>query len=232
MSLETLTLTLASTRPITESAVQLRGFFATKFTEYELLHQHVDAGKLIYRYPKIQYKIIGGTPTVIGINEGAEVLKEIYDQYNQIRLGDHTYEIVERGVVLQKADFGISDKILSYRFVTPWLALNQKNYGQYTKSDRVEQRDQLRRTLTGNMLSMAKGLDYVVASQIRLDIGRTRHKSCTVKGVDMLGIMCEFMANFSIPDYLGLGKSVSRGLGAVVGLRDAKARHSESIHQS
>ncbi len=66
MSLETLTLTLASTLPITESAVQLRGFFATKFTEYELLHQHADAGKLIYRYPKIQYKIIGGTPTVMG----------------------------------------------------------------------------------------------------------------------------------------------------------------------
>jgi len=40
-----------------------------------------------------------------------------------------------------------------------------------------------------------------------------------VKGVDMLGIECEFMANFAIPDYLGLGKSVSRGFGAVAGMR-------------
>jgi len=40
----------------------------------------------------------------------------------------------------------------------------------------------------------------------------------------MLGITGEFMANFAIPDYLGLGKSVSRGFGAVVGVRDAKAR--------
>jgi hypothetical protein len=69
---------------------------------------------------------------------------------------------------------------------------------------------------------MAKGLDYVVASQIQLDIGRTRHTSCTVKGVDMPGIMCEFMANFSIPDYLGLGKSVSRGFLVVLGMRDTK----------
>jgi hypothetical protein len=61
-------------------------------------------------------KIISGTPTVIGINEGAEVLKEIYDQYDQIRLGDNTYEVVERGVTLRKEEFGISDKILSYRF--------------------------------------------------------------------------------------------------------------------
>ena len=54
---------------------------------------------------------------------------------------------------------------------------------------------------------------------MRLDIGRTRHKSCTVKDVSMLGIECEFMANFAIPDYLGLGKSVSRGFGAVVGMK-------------
>ncbi|RZN14410.1 MAG: hypothetical protein EF812_05480 [Methanosarcinales archaeon] len=223
MPLTTLTLTLISTRPIIQSASKLRGFFATRFTEYELLHQHVDAGKLIYRYPKIQYKTIDGTPMVIGINEGAEVLKEIYDQYDQIKLGDNTYEIVERGVTLRKDDFSISDQILSYRFVTPWLALNQKNYERYMKSDRIEQRDQLRRTLTGNILSMAKGLDYVVASQILLDIGMVRHTSCTVKGVNMLGVECEFMVNFAIPDYLGLGKSVSRGFGAVVRIRDAKA---------
>ncbi|CAD6491745.1 MAG: hypothetical protein LAKADJCE_00173 [Candidatus Argoarchaeum ethanivorans] len=223
MTLTTLTLTFISTRPIIQSASKLRGFFATRFTEYELLHQHVDAGKLIYRYPKVQYKIIDGTPMVIGINDGAEVLKEIYDQYDQIKLGDNTYEIVERCVTLRKEDFGIIDNIMSYRFVTPWLALNQKNYERYMKSDWIEQRDQLRRTLTGNILSMAKGLDYVVASQILLDIEKVQHKRYIVKGVNMLGVECEFMVNFAIPDYLGLGKSVSRGFGAVVGMRDAKA---------
>jgi len=70
-----------------------------------------------------------------------------------------------------------------------------------------------------NTFPIAEGLDYVVASQIRLDIGRTRHKSCTAKGVDMLGITCEFMANFAIPGYLGRGKSVLRGFGAVVGMK-------------
>ncbi len=64
-------------------------------------------------------------------------------------------------------------------------------------------------------------MGYIVASQMRLDIGRTRHTSCTVKDVSMLGIMCEFMANFVIPDYMGLRKSVSRGFGAVVGINGA-----------
>ncbi|NMG82841.1 MAG: hypothetical protein GIS02_01385 [Methanosarcinales archaeon] len=47
--------------------------------------------------------------------------------------------------------------------------------------DRSGERDLLCRTLVGNILSMAKGLDYVMVSQIRPDVGRTRHKSCTVK---------------------------------------------------
>ncbi|RZN39246.1 MAG: hypothetical protein EF813_04285 [Methanosarcinales archaeon] len=58
-----------------------------------------------------------------------------------------------------------------------------------------------------------------MASQIRVDVGRTHHTSCTVKGVSMPGTRCEFMANFAILDYVGLGKSVSRGFGAVVGMK-------------
>ncbi|MEA3323650.1 MAG: CRISPR-associated endonuclease Cas6 [Euryarchaeota archaeon] len=62
-------------------------------------------------------------------------------------------------------------------------------------------------------------MDCIVASKMRLDIGRTRDKSCTVKGVSMPGIMCEFMANFAIPVYPGLGKSVSKRFGTVVGVK-------------
>jgi len=84
---------------------------------------------------------------------------------------------------------------------------NQTNHDRHLKSDRSGRSDLLHRMLIGNILSMAKGLGYVVASQMRLDIGRTQHKSCMVKGVGMLGITGEFMVNFAIPEYLGLGKS-------------------------
>jgi hypothetical protein len=55
MHLKTLLLTLKSDRPVEEDAVKLRSFFATKFSEYALLHQHIDRDKLLYRYPRIQY---------------------------------------------------------------------------------------------------------------------------------------------------------------------------------
>jgi len=86
MFLQTFTLTLASTRPIRGSASELCGFFATQFNEYTLLHQH-RADKLIYCYPLVQYKMIDSKPTVIGINDGAEVLKHVYDKYYDIKFG-------------------------------------------------------------------------------------------------------------------------------------------------
>jgi hypothetical protein len=135
MHLKTLRLTLKSDRPVEEDAAKLRGFFATRFNEYALLHQHIDVDKLLYRYPRIQYKILEGAAIVLGIEEGAEVLKEIYNKYDTIELGENKYTIVERGIALKEEEFGIATEILSYEFITPWIALSQINYQKYLVHD-------------------------------------------------------------------------------------------------
>lgn len=214
MNIKTFTLTLASTRPITGSAPELRGFFATKFTEYSLLHQH-NADRLIYRYPLVQYKMIDGAPMVIGINEGIEVLKQVYDKYDEIRLGEETYNIVEKGISVREQEFGLSEKFHSYEFETPWLALNQENYMKYYSMRSMDERkDFLRKTLTGNLLSMSKSLGYQIPGLIKCEV-EVRMKKDRLKDVNVLAFTGGFCANFQIPDYLGIGKSVSRGFGAV-----------------
>jgi hypothetical protein len=218
MNLKLLRLTLHSDAPMRGDATKLRGFFAASFNEYALLHQHV-TDKLIYKYPMIQYKMLAGSPLVLGINEGAEVLKEIYDKFDEIKLGESRYFIVERGVTLKSEEFGCSQEIYSYRFATPWLALSQENYPRYLKASWEERRDLLRRILVGNILSASKGLGYVAKEQIKLEVGLMRDEICLLKGTKVTGIRGEFMTNFAIPDYLGLGKSVSRGVGAVEGLK-------------
>ena len=214
MILHTLTLTLGSTRPIHGSAAELRGVFATRFNEYAELHQH-NADKFIYRYPVVQYKMIRDVPTVIGINEGADVLMQIYDEYQEIRLGVNTYQIVDRGILPRDEEFGISDKVLSYEFETPWLALNQENYHTFygLKSEEVRD-DFLRKTLTGNIISMSKSLHYQVPDRITCDLSVTMRKD-HLKDVSVMTFMGTFHTNFIIPEFLGLGKSVSRGFGAV-----------------
>ncbi|CAG1009165.1 MAG: CRISPR-associated endonuclease Cas6 [Candidatus Methanoperedens sp.] len=230
MNLKTFTLTLASTRPFHGSASLLRGFFATKFNEYTLLHQH-NVDKFIYSYPLVQYKMINSTPMVIGINDGAEVLKQVYDKYGEIKLGDEVYEIVERGISVKNQEFGLSDKIHSYEFATPWLALNQENYMKYYGlKDSGERHEFLRKTLTGNLLSMSKSLHYMVPDKIKCDV-QVNIRKRRLKDVNVMTFIGGFQANFIIPDHLGLGKSVSRGFGAVIMKKDPEIKFN-NIYQS
>lgn len=218
MLLKILRLTLRSDAPMRGDATKLRGFFATSFNEYALLHQHV-TDRLIYKYPLIQYKMLGGTPLVLGINEGAEVLKEIYDKFDEIKLDESTYSILERSVIVKSEEFGCAEAIHSYRFLTPWLALSQENYPKYLDASWQERKELLRRILVGNILSASKGLGYMAKEHIRLEVGRLHDEICLLKGTQVTGIRGEFTTNFAIPEFVGLGKSVSRGFGAVTRLK-------------
>lgn len=49
---------------------RLRGFFASGREEESLLHNHGGGGRDVYRYPRVQYKIVRGTPTVVALEGG------------------------------------------------------------------------------------------------------------------------------------------------------------------
>ncbi len=116
---------------------------------------------------------------------------------------------------------GIHDKIKKYKFLSPWLALNEKNYQKYNKSGTLLKRKELlEKILIGNILSMSKSLGYTVPAPIEVKILNLKEKQTSLKGTPMLGFLGSFSVNFDIPDYWGIGKSVSRGFGTVRRVRE------------
>ncbi|MEO0053717.1 MAG: CRISPR-associated endonuclease Cas6, partial [candidate division WOR-3 bacterium] len=107
---------------------------------------------------------------------------------------------------------GISKKNIDYSFLTMWLALNEENYRRYRK--KKGGLSVLEQVLIGNILSMCKGLGYVVSDAIKVNL-TVREVRTTLKGTPMLGFLGNFRVNFEIPEFLGLGKSVSRGFGTI-----------------
>ncbi|MDS1029150.1 CRISPR-associated endonuclease Cas6 [Bacillota bacterium LX-D] len=198
----------------TRAGHKLRGFVARLFPEHDEFHNHGKTGWL-YRYPLIQYKVIEGTPYIIGINQGAEKLEEMEDELNELILDGSQIPIYEKALTIANEPFGILDDVVEYAFITPWMALNQRNYGQYQVSSGVEQREILRAVLTGNLLSLSKGLGYRVESKIVVDIGKIKSIETNFKEQRMIAFLGSFFVNFAIPDYLGIGKSVSRGFGTI-----------------
>ena len=192
---------------------KLRGYFANKYRENELIHNH-KGDKLIYQYPKVQYKIVDGVPLVCGIAEGAEVIPNIGFETDSILIDKNNMETFQKEFMTSREKFELVDDYISYKFLTPWIALNQKNIQIYERSNGIEQEEMLRRILIGNVLSMAKGLNYSVIDTIHAWIDM---KECSVnfKNISMKAFKGSFKVNFQIPNYIGLGKSVSRGFGTI-----------------
>ena len=194
---------------------KLRGAVASKFPGYSLLHHHVEKNRFIYQYPRIQYKIINDRPLIIGIEEGIDVLERIYGQLGELQLGACETELhseVRIDVVDQL--FGDCEDLVEYRFVTPWLALNQKNYQRFARGNKESNNELLKSILIGNILSLAKSLGYKIENRIYAKLRLTSSR-VNFKNKSMITFVGSFVVNFHIPDYLGLAKSVSRGFGTV-----------------
>lgn len=192
---------------------KLRGFFANKYTCDDIMHNHGEEGT-IYRYPLVQYKVIDKSPIIIGLNSGAATIMDIgISEDNIIIQGTH-FNLERAEIITEQVDFGLANDNYEYHFKTPWFCLNQNNISKYKKSNENEKQSLLCKILIGNILSMSKGFDYWIKDEIIVE-SSFKEIPVNFKGKSMLAFKGSFVTNFQIPDYLGLGKSVSRGFGTV-----------------
>jgi len=192
---------------------KIRGFIASNYPEYDELHNH-KGDKYIYRYPLIQYKDIDGKPAIVGINEGADIIASLEDRINSLNIGGSSVEIFEKNISYVSSIYEATDSMLSYSFCSPWMCLNEKNYRSFVIADSYNKAKLLKNILIGNILSMSQRFNYTVDKQLNTYINLTPCK-INFKNNEMIGFKGEFIVNFYIPDYIGLGKSVSRGFGTV-----------------
>jgi len=214
VNIKTSTLILDTDRPILESADKLRGYISNKFSEYPIFHNHLNDDEYIYTYPRVQYRIIDGKAYIIGIEEGAKLIKMLSD-VDKLHLGDNIYDVKQKTFYDTEEKIMPMKKLLQYKFMTPWLALNQKNFPKFKMlKDQKEKKVMLNNILIGNIISMSKGLSFDIEKDIyvhsKLNEIRTKYKDAIVSG-----FVGEFRANFKIPDFFGLGKGVSHGFGVI-----------------
>ena len=194
----------------------LRGALAGMNIEDPLFHQHGKESGPIYRYPKIQYKILGGQPVVVGIDQGARPVAGLDILGRCLVLGRQSYQVLETRTSFSDICPGIQQKPAAYEFASPWLALNQHNYQKFVMAGAgAARRKMLEKILVGNLLSLSKGLGITVAERISVSSMRLAEVQMELKSTPMIAFLGSFRVNFFIPGYLGIGKSVSRGFGAV-----------------
>jgi len=198
-------------------AGKIRGFLGSLFWDRPYAHQHRSNGGFVYQYPCIQYKVIEGVCLLIGFKEGIEVVKKVFHELKSLNINEKWEEILAKGLESYKASFSLISNQVYYSFLVPWLALNENNYEKYQKFGSWEKRKGLLESiLIGNLLSISKSLGYTVNEPISAEIKNFKEVQTRLKDIPMIGFLGTFSVNFEIPDYLGIGKSVSRGFGTIV----------------
>lgn len=200
-------------------AHRLRGAIADLYREWPILHQHV-GDKYAYRHPLVQYKVLDGVLMVAALGLGAEVLAGLQPP-TELSLNHSLVEIAQVRIYSENYIPNFQE-LKPFRFLTPWLALNEKNHQLYREHEVHERRIKITRMLEsiliGNILSFSKGLGLSVPNRLNVQVDnwkagpmRARHKgSGLMVGFEAAGIM-----SFTPPPFWGLGKQSSRGNGVI-----------------
>jgi len=194
----------------------VRGFLGNLYCQRPEFHGHKGSG-FVYKHPLIQYKVIDAKGVIIGLKEGAYLLKAI-PKLKILELHYKKYTILKQDIHNNMVPFGLTEDMIRYDFMTPWIGLNEKNYQIYIKLQKKTEsvNTLLERILIGNFLSMSKALGYVVKGNIRAKVRLEENGFVEAKqGIKLLAFKGEFKTNFFIPDFWGVGKFSSRGYGIV-----------------
>ncbi|GAB4424247.1 MAG: hypothetical protein OHK0039_41340 [Bacteroidia bacterium] len=198
----------------TRDGHKLRGYFGQLFRVHSPLHNHYDDGSLRYGYPLVQYKVVGGVPTLVGLGEGSRLLTELFLRIQSLDIEGRVYPVDHKYIRNERIAPAIVADMRAYVFATPWMALNQRNYAAYRRLDEGQQQPFLQRVLRNHLVAVLRTLGaaldvpLLVAAQVQEH--RTRFKD-----QEMSTFAGTFVCNADLPDDIGIGKSVSRGFGTI-----------------
>lgn len=200
--------------------------------EHVLFHNHQD-GNFRYSYPLIQYKRIGRQAGLVCVEEGVHEVHAFFQgRSRSLQIGDRVISPEIEALQMKEVTLQVWDRMFPYH-IRHWLALNQEHYREYQHMpDEAERTRFLTSILRGNLLSMAKGLDWYIDREVKVTlhavgpVQRTHFKDQT-----MSAFHARFSANIWLPPWLGLGKGAALGYGMVGAEKKnnqtAKSKHDE-----
>lgn len=180
-------------------------------------HNHIGGDKFHYKYPVVQYKKTGRKASIICIKEGVEELHHFFlKNTGEIRIGTTQRYLFVENVQIKRFGLHVSTEFFSYK-IRKWLPLHGENYSKYLELEGIAEKIRfLEKVLVGNILSMAKGLDWFIDQPIEVRI-LEMGSPCwvTFKKSKVLCFDVNFKTNVFLPYGIGLGKSSSIGFGTI-----------------
>tara|TARA_B110000263_G_scaffold11765_1_gene9974 strand:+ start:1311 stop:2276 length:966 start_codon:yes stop_codon:yes gene_type:complete len=227
-TIESIVIRLVTDKPVQKTPYQVKGVFMRRFPQEKIV-PFLD-GKLrdTYLYPRVQVKILNEQIYIIGIKEGVSPVLALVDNIKSINFGNITINIEKFDIEENKNQLNVTENLLRYNFITPWVALNKSTGGKYRFLTDQEKPLFLNKLLGQNILFIAKevGLDIETKIFTKVSINNLSPDKIDENGWGAFS--GEFRTNFILPSYIGLGNGITRGFGTIFSLNNPDSLKTEA----
>ena len=225
---ESVVIRLTSDKPVRKTPYQVKGVFMKQFSHDKIVPFLNGQLRNKYLYPRVQVKILNEQIYIIGIKEGVDSVLSLIDNIRSFNFGNITINIEKYDIEENKDQFITTEKLLRYKFITPWIALNKSTGGKYRFLTDQEKPLFLNQLLGKNLLFIAKELGFDIKNKI---FTKVSINNLIPEKIDENGwgaFTGEFKTNFLIPSYIGLGNGITRGFGTLFSLNNPNSLTPES----
>ena len=225
---ESIVIRLITDKPVRKTPYQVKGVFMKQFSDEKVVPFLNGKLRNKYLYPRVQVKILNEQIYIVGIKEGINPVLSLIDNFNSFNFGNITINIEKYDIEKNKDQFTTTEKLLRYKFITPWIALNKSNGGKYRLLADQEKPLFLNQLLGKNLLFIAKELGFEIKNKIftKVSVDNLIPEKIDENGWGAL--TGEFKTNFLIPSYIGLGNGITRGFGTLFSLNNPNSLTPES----
>ncbi len=215
---KTVVVRLITDKPVRKTPYQVKGVFMRHFPDDSIIPMLDGSYREQFLYPRVQVKILNEQIYVVGIGEGVEPVLSLAEKLEFLDFGNITFQVHDTDVEAHNNRFHPVEKLIRYRFVTPWVALNQTTGSRFRFLNNVDRVNFLNRLLGQNIVFMAREMGMELEENIFTKISLTSLFPRPVDENNWGAFDGEFRANFILPNYLGIGNGITRGYGTIFGL--------------
>ena len=205
-------------KPVRKTPYQVKGVFMRQYPDEDIIPMLNGTYRDRYLYPRVQVKILNEQIYLIGINEGFDSVMSLYEKLQSLDFGNITFDVEDCDIESINNQFIPSEKLLHYRFITPWVALNHMTGGKYKFLTNQEKPSYLNKLLGQNIIFLAREVGINLDQDI---LTKVKVASLFPESVDdnkWGAFMGEFKTNFVLPSYIGIGNGITRGFGTIYGM--------------
>ncbi len=214
----TVSVRIFTDKPVRKTPYQVKGVMMNQFPNEEIVPMLDGSYRQKFLYPRVQVKILNEQIYIVGINEGVDSIKAIAKKMDFLDFGNITFQVLDNEIEEHKNRFQPVSKLIRYRFVTPWVALNQTTGYRYRNLNNADRVNFLNRLLGQNIVFMAREMGMELKENIFTKVTLSSLFPRQVDENNWGAFDGEFRTNFVLPNYLGIGNGITRGYGTLFGL--------------